>query len=408
MSILFLIWLSYCSSYLIRKPLALIKNDLKSALDIETSQLVFLDACFYLPYAGVSIFFGWVADSVGARKVFSGGLMLSALAFAVIPMFMTFFTVACLFFTIGVTQSLGWPSGGSLILPWFPKSRQNFAFGVYGTSVIAGGLAATYIATILIDVVGWQGIFVPLASFSGVLGVFVFFYGYPPKHYDVVIADADVEKTVLAEEPKLMSFFQVIRLPMMLEVCLSHFCIKFIRYAFLLWLPYFFVSALEYSNYQAGMFSSIFDIGCGFGSIFNSKIKMTLFQNDNLKTVTGCSLATAVFLLLFYLTSSLHPAIYLVSLALSGVFLYTAELILCGPISVEVGTKHGAINAVSSVVNGVGSVGSLVQGVIVSLVASMFGWLSIIPMLAGVMLLSAGLVYRLIRTDDSYKPVSLQ
>jgi len=396
----------YVCSYLLRKPLAILKKDFEVALNVDVHTLAVLDFCFYLPYAGVSLFFGWVADTVGARHVFAGGLIIGAVAFALIPPFTCcVYIVALLYFTIGTTLSLGWPSGGAILVSWFTKTARNTAFGLYGTSIIVGGLLATILTTHLREIAGWDKIFLPFSICSIIVAIIVFIISIIKETNSTdTLHDLDVEKLISEKEETSsnvqMSFFQAIRLPMMMELSLSMFFIKIVRYSFLLWLPYFLESALNYSNYDAGMYSCIFDVGCGVGSVFNSHIKTKLFRNSNIVSLVGCSAISAVSLLLFYFTSSLHAAIYLSMVASSGMFLFAAEVILGGPLAADIGTKHGAVNSVISVINGFGSVGSLAQGPIISIVSSWFGWMATLPVLSLAMFLSAIVLMRIHQRDS--------
>lgn len=75
-------WLSYASTYLLRKPLGVIKPDLEKTLRLKKSQMGWLDAALLLPYAVMQMLLGGLGDRIGARKALSICLIGSALSMA--------------------------------------------------------------------------------------------------------------------------------------------------------------------------------------------------------------------------------------------------------------------------------------------------------------------------------------
>ena len=51
-----LLWLSYFLTYLLRKPLGVIKTDMAEELGLSKAELGWCDTALVLPYAGVQIF----------------------------------------------------------------------------------------------------------------------------------------------------------------------------------------------------------------------------------------------------------------------------------------------------------------------------------------------------------------
>lgn len=61
------LWLAYGSTYLLRKPLGVIKADLESGLNVSSAILGWVDTALLLPYAAVSLTLGSVGDRLGSR-----------------------------------------------------------------------------------------------------------------------------------------------------------------------------------------------------------------------------------------------------------------------------------------------------------------------------------------------------
>ena len=73
-------WLAYASTYLLRKPLGVIKPDLEKNLHLKKYQIGWLDASLLLPYAVMQMLLGGLGDKIGARKALSICLIGSALS----------------------------------------------------------------------------------------------------------------------------------------------------------------------------------------------------------------------------------------------------------------------------------------------------------------------------------------
>lgn len=63
-------------------------------------------------------------------------------------------------------------------------------------------------------------------------------------------------------------FMQVLFLPGVLGICSAYFFLKFLRYALLLWLPFYYREALGYSAETAGYVSTSFEFGGIIGTPF--------------------------------------------------------------------------------------------------------------------------------------------
>ena len=407
-ALLVLLWLAYASSYLLRKPLALIKSDLVKDLALPINALGWLDVSLLLPYAGVSLTLGWVADVVGHRTVLGLGLVISGLCSVAIGWATNIYMICLLLFGTGASQALLWPAAGSILSRWFSPSDRNYAFGIFGTSCFAGSVLATYLAVYLRELSGWRGIFVPCSIIAICVGVLVLFFAHPPKTYNITIAgndDADIgfEKVTLidskqgstsTEVKKSLTFTGVMKLKLMPSICLSILCMKYVRYAFLLWLPYFLHEALNYSEVNAGMSSTVFDIGGVLGSLVNGFLVRHLFRLNNILGSAGTCFLTGIFMVLFFLSTDLSFFFHMTLLGLGGMFNCAGDILLTGPVAASIGNEHGAAAAVSGVINGMGSVGSVVQGPIVAWVGATLGWMAVIPLLTVVATLGGFASYR--------------
>lgn len=402
--LLLILWCAYASSYLLRKPFSLIKTNLVTDLDISLPMLGWLDMAMLLPYGVVSLTMGWVADKFGSRRVFGIGLVLGGLTSAALSQANNAITIAVLLFIVGSSQSLGWPSCSAILSMWFPASDLNYAFGIFGTSCFAGSVLSTYFAVYLLDSFHWRFVFIPCALIPGILGVLIILFAYPPKFYGLSIVD-DRNSPLKNKSPevpsKSLSFLEVMKLDVLPQVCLSILCCKCVRYAILLWLPMFLEHGLSYSTLSAGIGSTAFDIGGILGSVLNGFFVDYFFRSNNLYGTFVSGLLTCLFLGLFFISQDFSMIFHMVLLAIAGAFNSACDILLTGPIAADFGAKHNARVAISGVVNGVGSLGAVIQGPIVGWLSHMWGWMTIVPFLMMLNVVGALASLRAYKLQDS-------
>lgn len=78
-----LTWMSYASTYLLRKPLGVIKPDLENTLHLKKTEMGWLDAALLFPYAVMQMFLGGIGDKIGGRKALSICLIGSAFSMVI-------------------------------------------------------------------------------------------------------------------------------------------------------------------------------------------------------------------------------------------------------------------------------------------------------------------------------------
>lgn len=389
-AVLSLLWLAFASSYLLRKPLALVKADLLTDLGFSQALLGWLDVALLFPYAGVSLTLGSLGEKLGARSVLGLGLVLSGIAFAPLGHVSSFLPMALLLAATGACHSLAWPTSSSIITTWFGPSEHNYAFGIFGTSAFVGSVLATYFAVYLHHLLGWRGVFLPCAALPAVFGGFVLLFARSPNEYGVKTPKGYPESPRIdavhsmtdAAASNSLSLGKVIKLNTLPEVCLSIFCGKCVRYAILLWLPLFLQQALHYSPLEAGIGSTAFDIGGVLGSLLNSVLVKRLFGGHNLLGTAACSaLCGASLLVLLVGRSLLGTAPLVFMLLLSGLFNACVDVLLTGPVAARLGERHHAPVAISGAVNGAGSLGAVLQGPLVAHFAVTGGWPAVLAWL---------------------------
>jgi sugar phosphate permease len=76
-----------------------------------------------------------------------------------------------------------------------------------------------------------------------------------------------------------MSMRELWKIPMVPEVAITVFCLKVVRYCMYMWLPMYLLQQLKYSKTNAGMFSTMFEIGGIIGSASIGFVLKKYFKN---------------------------------------------------------------------------------------------------------------------------------
>jgi OPA family glycerol-3-phosphate transporter-like MFS transporter 1/2 len=160
------------------------------------------------------------------------------------------------------------------------------------------------------------------------------------------------------------------------EVSITVFCLKVVRYCMYMWLPMYLLQHLGYSKTNAGMFSTMFEIGGIAGSATVGYCLNKFFQNKALLGSTVGTFLSAIGLILFMLTSNMGIMVNSIVMILIGFLNCGPDIVLCGSFPTELGEMDGrnAASAVIGFVNGIGSIGTFIEGPIIGWISENYGW----------------------------------
>ncbi|XP_014663693.1 PREDICTED: sugar phosphate exchanger 2-like isoform X5 [Priapulus caudatus] len=304
-------WLAYASGYLLRKPIGVIKVDLEQEFKFTKLQLGWMDSALTLPYATFQVLFGSVGDTLGARRTSSAGLLIAAVSM------------------------------------------------VY--------LQASY---------GWRHIFFLPSVIVAVSSVLVFLFCSEPSELGLVIPSKDLQTTSNRDVSTVLSWSELLKMPILIDVSLAMFCLKLVRYCMYMWLPLYLLSHLSYGKTEAGMFSTMFEVGGVVGSATIGLVIDRMFKGNGILGSAISALFCTVCLLCFTLTRHWGVAFNSAFMVLVGAFNCGPDTILGGSVSAQLGEMNGRSSAasVTGIVNGFGTLGTVVQGPLIGFVSEHYGW----------------------------------
>jgi sugar phosphate permease len=164
----------------------------------------------------------------------------------------------------------------------------------------------------------------------------------------------------------------LLRDPMLYSYGACYFCIKLIRYSLLFWLPYYLHHAEALDEITSGYVSTGFEVGGVFGTIALGYLSDRASRSR--AGAAALALCGLVLALVFYARlSGASAGMHFAALALLGALLFGPDALVSGAAAQDLGGARGAATAVG-MVNGLGSVGAFLQGIVTVSVQRAFGW----------------------------------
>ena len=377
-----LTWLAYASYYFGRKGFSVAKSTLRHALGVSEAALGVIDTLYLAAYALGLFFSGYVGDRIGARRLIGFGLCGSALCCAAFGAMHAAFWFGALFFVNGLAQSTGWPGTTRAMAEWTTPRNRGTVMAFWCTCYQVGSIVASDVAAYLLRRNGWRAAFFGPALWMLVVAILIFSFlktGQQP---------SQAERAAIAPESAHEAQRAAWRSPVLWSFGASYFFIKYVRYALLFWLPYYLSGTLGYAADRAAYVSNAFEAGGIFGVIaigmLSDRVRRMSRTTLSMTSLVGLGLA----LLLCAALPRKDVLLTIAALALVGALLYGPDALLSGAAAQDVGGAAAAATA-TGLVNGVGSLGGMLEGVTLPAVSAHFGWQAMFPLLSGLALCAA-------------------
>lgn len=362
-------WLAYAAFYFTRKAFSVAKLGIGEDPDfaLDKAAMANLDALYLGAYAVGQFVWGVFADRFGTRVVVFGGLLVSALAallmgtFATLPIFATCMVVQ------GLAQSTGWSGLCKNIGCFFATRERGRVLGLWSSCYAFGGLvAAPFTGWWAYQMFGdWRAAFVSGAAVVAVVAV-LFLWLQRNRPQDVGLPAVEAEQVVAAgEHPGFWeSLRTILRNRTVLVLGLAYFLLKPARYAILLWGPVMVYERMpELGKVAAALVPSAFEVAGLIGPVLIGLLSDRLFGARRFPACVLSLLALAVVLALFVPTMQSGSVVLVVGLLfLMGLTLYGPDSMISSSAAIDF--SKGAAGTASGFVNGCGSTGAILGGLL--------------------------------------------
>lgn len=145
--------------YASRNGLGVAESTIRAELGLSKEAMGLVMALFFVPYALGQIPGGWLADRLGSRR----SIPLFAVGWSIATCVMGWATglwiLVTAWFLNGLFQAGLFPACTNTFSKWFPPTRRAVASGWLASAMSVGSTAASAVAALLIDEIGWRWAF---------------------------------------------------------------------------------------------------------------------------------------------------------------------------------------------------------------------------------------------------------
>jgi sugar phosphate permease len=389
-------WSAYALYYVGRNNLSVSKSSLIEAGGLTTAQLGDIDTAYLTAYAIGQFVSGTIGDRIPAKWLVGAGLIGVALTNAMFGAG-SGFTVFLLAWTLnGFAQSTGWPGCTKAFSEWFAQRERGTVMGLWCTCYQVGAAVATFLGTWLLTTWGWRSAFfgpaIGLAGFAVLLlagqrrapadeGLPSAETYYATLKGERAAGDALPPATDAPAGSAWADVIEVLKSRPLWTLGTTYVVIKFTRYSFLFWLPLYMREALGYSEGEAGYTSVTFGIAGTLGAMFAGVASDRLFRARRAPIVVIMMALLAVATWAYADLSTLGRTANIIGIALVGFLLYGPDSVTSGVAAVDFGNERAASLA-AGFVNGLGSIGGALSGVVIGRVSTAYGWEAVFSLFA--------------------------
>lgn len=402
-------WLIYAGYYLCRKTISIAQPEFMKEFGWGADMIGMILTGYHIGYALGQFVNGPIGDKWGARRILTVGAVMTIVTNLLFGFTVSQSVMGLLWAINGYAQSCGWPSVIRAMSNWFSIKERGKVMGPWGTCYTVGDVVGTGLAAFVIghtakhSITNPAGVAVTYADWTwvfwvaaGVLAIvsLISLSLLRDKPKDVGLPEIEVyhqlqdQSAVEAPGSVWENTKDVLtRKPVwILGIC--YFGIKFIRYTFMFWAVTYLTLERGMATDVAGYISTLFALVGILGTIVASWMSDKVFSSRRapISAIMLLGLTASLFFFLKAPTSLIPLAIGLV-----GFMTYGPDFVVSAVAVMDFGSKKGAATA-AGFVNGLGSIGQALSGVVVGMVAASLGWQSVFHVLIVMALLCTVLI----------------
>lgn len=338
--------------------------------------------------AGLLLYFlgkfasGVLADFLGGRRLFLGGMLVSAGLTILFGLSSGFAAFLILWSLNRLAQSGGWSALIKVSSRWFPAHWHGLAVGFIAVSYLLGDAAARgYFSALVNWGLGWRELYFAAAGalLFIALACTIFLKASPT---EVGLEEPEARADTLhgadgaAEKPASLRDLlgPYFRSAAFWLVCVMSFGLTLIRETFTFWTPVLLKDVAGVDNPGAILGSMLFPLAGAVSAVFTGYASDAFARgNRSIVLVPGAALATGVIGALYVSGAAAPLWLLLTMIGLVSLFLIGPYSLLSGAMALDLGGKKGAGTA-AGIIDGVGYAGALLSGWGVGWLAERYDW----------------------------------
>lgn len=371
-------YFGYAGFYFVRKVFTICKSTLakpvaEGGYGMGFEAVANIWTAYLVAYVLGQFCSSFIGRKWGPRVLLLGGLAISIGTNVVFGFANSYVTFLVFMFFNGLVQAAGWPGTVGGVAEWLRKKERGTIMGFWSTNYLVGNITVKQLGGFLLLRYStlYGGHYGVRYAFLGLtllaFGIWwLLFFWQRTKPQDVgldpfVDPEDEGERSVKASTAEHVTFAQYAQLiwnPIIPLMGCCYFCMKFLRYALDSWLPTFLdLQGLDVG--RAAYYSSIFDYAGLAGTVIAGIALDRLFRGrwERVCLVMGVGIVVGYLTVIQF---GANPIAMAFCFGLVGFMLYGPDTLLGGAGAVAVAGERNAV-AVAGLVNGMGSVGPVIQ-----------------------------------------------
>lgn len=394
-------WFSYAGFYFCRKGFGIVKPELKGNFGFTDMDLANIWAAYLLAYMLGQFLSARLGEKFACRLLILVGMAISLVAnigigFVIDTGTSAYYPLMSLMVINGFAQATGWPGNIGVLAKWSVHSERGRLMAWWGTCYQIGSILAKHFAAFMLAILGISW------SFWGasiiLLGIWILFYFWGKEDpMQVGLPDFVEEVSTDGSDEgvnRVLPWSQALNV--IFAMGLLYFCFKFLRYALDSWAPMLLGESFpDLDTATAGHLSTIFDWVGFLGVIVGGYASDKIFKSHRTPVIFIMSVGTFIATLLLYLVGSSQLWVFVMLLGLIGFMMMGPDSLLSGTAAMDVSSKEKAVVA-SGIINGLGSIGPVIQELVIGYLKTNHGQNSVfllLAIIAGTSVLGCGFLW---------------
>ena len=319
--ILFVVFMCFIAtglSFLDRQVLSISIIEIREQLHIGNTDYGIINTSFLVGYAIMFTLGGILIDRFGSKV----GLGLSVAMWSIATLLHGFADNVVQFavfrFILGLGEGGAFPGVIKAVVEWVPKKNQAFANGIAIGGSAFGAVIAPPLTVMLMDSVGWRGVFFIVGGIGLIWTVSWFLIPHISKYKKQLEAVISSTTTQLSNQPfKLIDLLKIKEVWVFIVI---RFLLDPIFYFYMFWIPKFLNETRSVSLEMIGNLFWIPFMALSFSNVLGGYLSDRIFKktgnvNFSRKLIMGIAALLTVAAIFVQSTSSITLIIILLSVA---------------------------------------------------------------------------------------------
>jgi MFS family permease len=263
-------------NYMDRVNLSVAAPTIANHFHWDPAQMGWVFSAYIWTYAACLLPGGWLADRIGARRVFAIAISIWSAAAMLTGAVSSIWSMIASRLALGVGESTSFPVCNKVVRQWFPAGERAFATALFHSGVFVSIAVSSPLVAWIVLKAGWRASFVISGSLGFVWLLCWLRWFQPPEKCTWLSADerqfilanragapasitgaGDTNSDTARKSGIGFTLGGLLRQQSMWGLALTMATANYMNYLFLTWLPSYLVQARGMNLMRAGFFSSI-------------------------------------------------------------------------------------------------------------------------------------------------------